>query len=68
MKKVIILAFALLTKAFSYASADSSKIYITKNSFINNQADYSSDYRVKKKNIGWGGQGFSFFKLKVCLD
>src|SRR5690348_18071707 len=59
MKKTWVLLFLLFVSTFTYANHDSSKIYITKNSFINNHADYSSDYFVKEKYwFGWSG--FSF--------
>ena len=59
MKKTWVLLFLLFVSTFTFANHDSSKIYITKNSFINNHADYSSDYFVKEKYwFGWSG--FSF--------
>ena len=62
VKRITIFLIFIFVALIDYANQDipeTSEIYLTKNSFIKNQADYKSNYFVKEKYwLGWSG--FSF--------
>jgi hypothetical protein len=72
MKRIIPFLFLLLIAECSYAANDSSKVYFSKNSFINGQADYSSAYFIKERYwLGWSGFSFQangMLRLKLSKN